>query len=200
MSFYPPKINLRFQNPKYAGKIENANASAVGATFVCGAAMHIDLLIDRETKKILDARFRTNACGYAIAAADILAEKTVGKFLSELQGADRKFLTSEIMSETREIEAGRTHCIELVSDALQSAFANFRALQIDEFAGEKALVCTCFGVTEERIEKLAAENNLTTIEEVSDLCGAGDGCGSCRFLIRDIIDSVAREKVARKKV
>lgn len=195
MAFYPPQINRRFQNPKYAGQIENANASAVGATFVCGAAVRFDLLIDKDTKKILDVRFSSNACGYAIAAADILSEKLAGKNLSELQGADRKIWAAEIMRETGKIEPERIHCIELAADALQSAFVKFRALQIGEFTGEKALICTCFGITEERIETLAAEHDLTTVEQVSDLCGAGDGCGSCRFLIREILDSVAREKV-----
>jgi NifU-like protein len=73
---------------------------------------------------------------------------------------------------------------------LQDAFADFRAFQIEEFAGEKALICTCFGVSEERIEKAITENNLQTVEEVGEFCRAGTGCGSCQPLIQEIIDSL----------
>jgi NAD(P)H-nitrite reductase large subunit len=65
---------------------------------------------------------------------------------------------------------------------------DFRAFQIEEWSGEKALICTCFGVSEETIENLVKENSLETIEEVTAACNAGGGCGSCQPLIQEIID------------
>jgi NifU-like protein len=63
------------------------------------------------------------------------------------------------------------------------------AFQIEEFTGEKALICTCFGVSEETIERVIANNRCETVEEVSQKCNAGSGCGSCQPLIQEIIDS-----------
>ena len=72
---------------------------------------------------------------------------------------------------------------------MHRAFSGLRARQIEEFTGEKALICTCFGVSEETIEKAVAANKLETVEDVIDVCNAGGGCGSCRFLIQEIIDT-----------
>lgn len=189
MPFYPPKINGRFQNPKNAGKLAQANAEGRGATFVCGAILKIYLEIDTKTKKIRRAKFQTNGCGYLIAAADFLAEKFTEKSLTDLHGLDYRRLRAEIEAETAVFPADRQHCLELATDALRNAFADFRASQIGEFTGEKALICSCFGVSEETIEKAIAEQSLETVEQIADFCNAGDGCGACRPLIREIIDS-----------
>jgi NifU-like protein len=69
--------------------------------------------------------------------------------------------------------------------------AEYRRHRIEEFQGEKALICTCFGVSEETIVNVIAENDLTDVDEVSGLCRAGSGCGSCRMLIAELIDSQA---------
>lgn len=189
MSFYPPKINGRFQNPQNAGKITQANAEGRSATFVCGTILKIYLQINAETKEIRQAKFQTNGCGYLIAAADFLAEKFTKKSLTDLHGLDYGQLRAEIQAELTNFPAHRQHCLELATDALRKAFADFRASQIEEFTGEKALICSCFGVSEETIEKAVAEKSLETVEQVSDLCNAGDGCGACRPLIQEIIDS-----------
>lgn len=188
MSFYPPKIAERFRAPHFAGRTENADASGTSAAFVCGAAARFALRIDGKTKEISEARFLTNGCGFATAAADVLAGLIVGKKLSELHGADRARLGGEIENALGAFGAHRRHCLELCLNALQAAFADFRAAQIEEWAGEKAVICTCFGVSEETIENLVRDYYLTSVEEVTEKCGAGGGCGSCQPLIREIID------------
>ena len=187
MQFYPLKINERFENPRNAGRVVGANAVGTNATFVCGAILRFTLRIDKATKKIIEAKFQTNGCGYLIASADILAEKIVGKSLTELHGLES--LGKEIETELGTFETHRTHCLELSLETLQAAFNDFRVTQIEEWTGEKALICTCFGVAEETIESLIIEQNLETVEEVSRACNAGSGCGSCQFLIQEIIDS-----------
>lgn len=178
MSFYPPNINEKFCNPKYAGNIENAEAKGTGASFVCGAAVRFFLKI--EDKKILEARYKTNGCGFAIAAAENLAENITDKKLTELHGL-------EIRED--EFDESRKHCAEIAFDALQDALADFRLSQVEEFTGEKALICTCFGVAEETIETVITDNQAETVEEVGDVCNAGTGCGSCKFLIQELIDN-----------
>lgn len=187
MSFYPPKVAERFRDPRNSGKL---NDSSVGtyATFVCGTSLKFYLHIENDTKKIIAAKFQTSGCGYAIAAADILAEIIVGKNLTELHGLNHQHLRIEIENILDKFESDRSHCLELSLDALQSALSDYRQSQIEEFIGEKALICTCFGVSEETIEKIVRQYAVETVEDVSDICNAGDGCGSCRFLIQEIID------------
>ena len=188
MSFYPPKLDERFQNPRRAGEFAKTNAVGTGASFLCGSFVRFYLEINVETKEICDARYKTNGCGYAIAAAEVLTEKIVGRKLTGLHGANYVGILAEIETELGEFSAERKHCAEICFDALQAAFADFRAAQIEEFAGEKALICTCFGVSEETIETIISQNNANSVEQVGAVCNAGTGCGSCRFLIQELID------------
>ncbi len=189
VKFYPKKINERFQNPRNAGKLKGANAVGTNATFVCGAVLRMSLQIDVETKEIIEAKFKTSGCGYLIAAADVLTEKIVGRKLTELHCLEKGSSEKEIKDELGIFEQNRTHCFDLPIQTLQDAFADFRAFQIEEFTGEKALICTCFSISEEQIESAVAENHLETVEEVGDFCNAGTGCGSCQPLIQEIIDT-----------
>ncbi|MDQ3801531.1 MAG: iron-sulfur cluster assembly scaffold protein [Acidobacteriota bacterium] len=189
MSFYPEKIGEKFRAPRRAGRVAGANAVGTEASFVCGAAARFTLRIQSETKEILEARYQTNGCGFLIAAAEKLAEKLAGGKLTELHGLDHAELQREIENEIGKFPASRRHCADLCLDALQAALADFRAAQLEEFTGEKALVCTCFGVSEETIERAVNEYSLETVEEVIDLCRAGGGCGSCQPLIQDILEN-----------
>jgi len=195
MSFYPPKVGEKFNSARNAGKAAGANAVGVNATFVCGAVLRFTLRIEKQTKEIQAAKFKTNGCGYLIAAAETLTEKIVGKRLTDIHRFEKENLASEIESAVGKFSAHRMHCLEIAIETLQSALADFRALQIEEFAGERALICTCFGVSEETIENLIAEKSLVSVEEVTDACNAGGGCGSCQPLIREIIDVARREEI-----
>ncbi len=194
MNFYPPNINERFQHPRSVGKVNDANAVGTSASFACGAFVRLSLQIALETKEIVAAKFKSNGCGFMIATADVLAEKVVGKKLVELHGLED--FRTEIEAELEKFPASRTHCLELCLEALQSAFADFRQFQVEEFAGEKALICTCFGVSEETIENVIKQNSLETVQEVTQICNAGGGCGSCQPLILEILDVLNEENYA----
>jgi NifU-like protein len=187
VKFYPDKISRIFYAPRNAGKADKTNAVGTEASFVCGSFVRIYLEIDVQTKQIREAKFETNGCGFAIAAADVLAEKIKGKNLTELQGLEET--RANIEAALGKFPTHRTHCLEIVADAFKLALTNFRTFQIEEFAGEKALICACFGVSEEEIENVINENQAETIEKVGQACNAGTGCGSCRMLIQEIIDA-----------
>ena len=187
MTFYPKRVNERFLNPRNAEKIEQANAVGTGATFICGSFVRVFLEIDVQTKEIVNASFKSNGCGFAIAAADVLTEKIVGYKLTALHGLED--FTAEIERELGKFDEDRRHCPDICLDGVQQALANFRAFQIEEFTGEKALICTCFGVSEETIERVIDENHAATVEEVGAICNAGTGCGSCQFLIAEMLDA-----------
>ncbi len=196
MSFYPPKIDERFQQPQDVGDLSNANAVGTGASFVCGTFVRFYLTIDAVTKEIIGAKFKSNGCGFVIAAADVLTEIVVGKRLIELHGLDKKLLNSQIEAVVGEFPVGREHCLRICLDALQVALSDFRARQVEEFSGEKALICTCFGVSEELIESVIKKNSLETVEEVTEICRAGGGCGSCQPLIQEILDVLNSDNCA----
>jgi len=186
MNFYPPKISERFRAPENVGEAADANAVGTNATFVCGAVLRFTLRIEKNTKEILEAKFKTSGCGYVIAAAELLAQKVTGKHLTELHQSDGKLLLPEL--EIGEFSESRKHCFELALETLQTAFADFRRLQVEEFVGERALICTCFGVSEETIEHIIAENRAETVEQIGEICNAGTGCGSCQLLIAELLD------------
>lgn len=188
MTFYPKKISERFYSVQNSGESERTNAVGTAASFSCGSFVRIYLFIDIGTKEIKDAKFKSNGCGFALAAADVLTENLKGKRLNELHGANNDGLKQIIEAELGSFNASRRDCLEICLDALHRALNDFRSLQIEEFQGEKALICTCFGVAEETIERLIAVENAESVEEIGKLCNAGTGCGSCQFLIQELID------------
>ncbi len=184
MSFYPSNISERFNKPKNVGKCKSKNALATNASFICGSHLRITLQI--LDKKIIDAKFNVSGCGYLVAASDILLESVVGKELSELHGLEH--IERFVEQNLGKFPLEKVHCLKLATETLHNAFNNFRAKQLTEFIGEKVLICTCFGVSEDTIECVILQNNCQNVEEVSDICHAGTGCGSCQPLIQELID------------
>jgi NifU-like protein len=187
VNFYPKKVNNYFNSPKNIGFFEGANAIGKWASFICGVSIGVFLQINDDTKEIQEAKFKTNGCGFVIAAADFICQKIVGQKLTKLHGLED--LEKAFTNEFGEFPENRRHCAEVCFDALHNALAKYRTAQIEEWTGEKALICTCFGVSEERIEAEIALHNLQTVEDVGDVCNAGTGCGSCQILIQEILDS-----------
>ena len=189
MPFYPAKINSRFLAPKNAGKAVGANAVGTSASFECGSLVRMSIEIEDDTKAIRQAKFQTNGCGYMIAAADAVAEMLAGKQLTNLHGLGTDEFEQLLADHLEEFPLARKQCAELVLSALKHALADYRSCLLEEFTGEKALICTCFGVSEETIDKYIDANSPTTVAEVTDSCRAGSGCGSCRMLIQEMLDS-----------
>lgn len=185
MTFYPAKINKHFTNPQHAGALDKPSAVGSSGSFVCGGVLKIELQIENEI--ITAAKFKAAGCGYLFAAADVLCEKLLAKTIS--QGVN-VFETAE--SELDKFEPGRKHCLELVRDCLTAAINDYRKTFSQDWSGDEALICTCFGVSEKTIERAVAENLLTTVAQVTDACRAGGGCGSCQLLVEEIIADVWR--------
>ncbi len=193
MTFYPAKINARFCRPQNAGKPPCANAVGTRASFECGSFVRVSLEIENGDKVIRQAKFQTNGCGYMVAAADTIAETLADKQLTNLHGLRMDEYELLLIDELQEFPSARKQCAELVLTALKDAFAAYRSHVLEEFRGEKALICTCFGVSEETIEAYIDATSPKTIEKVTEACRAGGGCGSCRMLIQEMIDNAANE-------
>lgn len=52
------------------------------------------------------------------------------------------------------------------------------------------IICHCFDVSREDIEKAIKEKNLKTVEEVGEETNAGTGCGGCQEHIQGILDEI----------
>ena len=188
-AFYPPKIDELFASPAHAGKPSGTNAVGTAANFDCGSFVRISMRIDPQTKEILGSGFQTNGCGFMAASAEATCRLVEGNKLTHLHGKAGVELRAELLEILGPMPSGRDQCLSSCLDALTDAFSDFRSYLIEEFSGEKPLICTCFGVTEETIEQKISELHLTTLEEVSAATKAGQGCGSCRMLIQEILDA-----------
>ena len=80
-------------------------------------------------------------------------------------------------------------------EALEAAIENYRTGGKKKHELEGKVVCTCFGVTGREIEKVILENNLTMVEEVTNYCKAGGGCGGCKAEIEKIIEKIQGDKI-----
>ena len=189
MTFYPPTIHERFLSPKNAEKVSGANAIGTSASFECGSFVRISLRIAYNTKTITKAKFQTNGCGFMIAAADTIAEMITGKQLTVLHGLVVSDYQQFLANQLEEFPAARRQCAELVLTAFKDALADYRSHVLEEFTGEKALICTCFSVSEETIDAYIHANSPETVADVTDACRAGSGCGSCRMLIQEMLDT-----------
>jgi NifU-like protein len=188
MSYYPARINEHFLNPRNVGEVEGADAAGEAGSLACGALLRLSLKIDAGAQRITDAKFKATGCGFLIAGASALTETIKDLALSRAATLDETAVTGWFS----ELPPERTQCAALCREALLSALANYHNAAREEWAGDEALICTCFGVSEKSIERVIHTHSLRTVEEVTRTCNAGGGCQSCRPLIEDILDDYWR--------
>ena len=179
MSVYPPAVQRRCEAPANAGIVRGANGGGKDATFVCGTFVSFSLRIDGVSGQVNDIKFRSSGCGFMIATADVLCETFKRRRLADLHGLQNDELRSIITAELGTNDDSRLHCGETCISALHAAFSDHRKRCMEEFSGDKALICTCFGISEETIERHIASGTLETVDEVTAVSRAGGGCGSC---------------------
>ena len=123
-----------------------------------------------------------------VAAADVLAGELRTKSLKDLHGLDGNELYEVLRGQLGDFPPGRRQCADVVFEGLRNALASYRKRLLEEFQGEKALICTCFSVTEEEVVEKISTLGLTDVDDVVEVTRAGSGCGSCRMMIEELID------------
>lgn len=189
---YTDKVKDHFLNPRNVGVIEQADGVGEVGSLACGDALTLYFKLD-ENKLIQDAKFQTFGCASAIASSSALTEMLKGLSLEDAQ----KISNEDIANYLGGLPKEKMHCSVMGRDALEKAIANYLGEAEKKVEGE--IVCECFGVTDLEIKRAVKENNLTTIEDVTDYVKAGGGCGNCHETIQTIIDSILGQERPVKK-
>jgi len=180
---YTEKVKDHFLRPRNVGEVENPDAIGEVGSLACGDALRLSFKVD-EQKRIKEVKFKTFGCASAIASSSALTEMVKGMTLEEAE----KVTKEDIARYLGELPKEKMHCSVMGRDALEKAIASYRGEAEKKVEGE--IVCECFGVTDVEIERVVRENNLTTVQDVTDYTKAGGGCGSCHERIKEIIDKV----------
>jgi NifU-like protein len=183
---YTDKVKEHFLNPRNAGEVENPDGVAEVGSMACGDALKLTFKVD-DNGRIADARFQTFGCASAIASASALTEMLKGKTIEDAG----KITNQDIAGYLGGLPKEKMHCSVLGRQALEQAIAYYKGEPKKEQEGE--IVCECFGVTDLEIERAVRENNLSTVEDVTNFTKAGGGCESCHDKIREIIVKVRAE-------
>ena len=184
---YTDKVREHFLDPKNVGEVENPDGVAEVGSIACGDALKLTFKLD-ENQRIKDIKFKTCGCASAIASSSALTEMAKGMTLDEAM----KITNQDIAAYLGGLPQEKMHCSVMGKEALEKAIENYRGAPV-KAPGEQ-IICECFGVTDKEIERAVLENNLTTVEEVTNYTKAGGGCGNCHEAIRQIIERVRGNK------
>ncbi|OVE73962.1 Fe-S cluster assembly protein NifU [bacterium B17] len=191
---YTGKVLDHFRNPKNVGTIENPDGVGEVGSLACGDALKLTFKLD-DDKRIADAKFQTYGCASAIASSSALTEMIKGMTLEEAE----KVTNNDIADFLGGLPEQKMHCSVMGREALEIAIENYRTGTTGKKILEGKVICNCFGVTEEEIERVVRDNQLTTVEQVTNYCKAGGGCGHCKPDIENIIEKISAETKAAQE-
>ena len=183
MWVYTDRVKELFENPKNVGEVEDADGVGEVGSLSCGDALKLTFKLD-EKGRISEAKFQTFGCASAIASSSALTEMIIGKTLEETE----TITNQDIVEYLGGLPDKKMHCSVMGQEALRAAVANYRGEKLPK--EDSDIVCECFGVTEKEIEDAILDNNLTTLEQVTDYTKAGGGCGSCHERIEGILQQI----------
>jgi NifU-like protein len=182
---YTEKVMDHFLHPRNVGELENPDGVGEVGSLACGDALRLTFKLDKNGK-IADVKFKTFGCASAIASSSVLTELIKGKTIEEAE----KVTNRDIADYLGGLPEQKMHCSVMGREALEAAIENYRTGGKTKHELEGNLVCTCFGVTDKEIERVIRENDLTTVEQVTNYTKAGGGCGGCKGEIEKIIERV----------
>jgi NifU-like protein len=172
-----------FFNPRNVGDADEPSFVGRAASLTCGAHVRFSIQID-QAQHVSQARFRAVGCSVLVAAASLLTEQVTGLTTADAAavGRNRAAVCEKLGTESE-------NCAGLACDALLDVIREYSNAARDDWAGDEALICTCFFVSERAIEREIQARGLTTVAEVTKACNAGGGCGSCHQLIQEILET-----------
>ncbi|MBI4844030.1 MAG: Fe-S cluster assembly protein NifU [Nitrospirae bacterium] len=190
---YTEKVRELFLHPKNAGEVKDPDAVGEVGNILCGDSLKLTLKIDKETNRILDAKFQTFGCASAIASSSALTELIKGKTIDEAIKVTNQDIAEYLGGLPRE----KMHCSVMGREALEAAAADYRG-EARPAADEGEIVCKCFGVTDKKIIRVIEENDIRTVEDITNFSKAGGGCGECIPKIEKILSDTLGKKLIGK--
>ena len=186
---YTEKVLDHFKNPRNVGVIDDADGVGQVGSMACGDSLKLTFKLDEKKERIADVRFKTFGCASAIASSSALTELIKGMTIEEAERVTNK----EIAEYLGGLPEQKMHCSVLGREALEVAIENYRTGESSKKILEGKVICNCFGITEEEIRRVIRDNNLETVEQVTNYCKAGGGCGSCIPDIEEILATLQDE-------
>lgn len=122
-TLYNNTVMDHFINPRNMGDLKDADAIGEVGAAACGDIMKISLKIDKDTNKVIDARFKTFGCGSAIAASSMATELIKGRTIEDLE---KNFDNDQIVSALGGLPPVKIHCSVLAQEALQAALEDYK--------------------------------------------------------------------------
>ncbi|MBN1673861.1 MAG: Fe-S cluster assembly protein NifU [Kiritimatiellae bacterium] len=190
---YTEKVMDHFRHPRNVGVVPDADGVGQVGSMACGDALRLTFKLGPDAR-IADAKFQTFGCASAIASSSVLTEMIKGMTLEEAGRVTNKDIADHLGG----LPEQKMHCSVMGREALELAIENYRTGRRAAKNLEGKVICKCFGVTEEEIERVARENQLSTVQQVTDYCKAGGGCGLCHEEIERIIARVKQEAMEQK--
>ena len=184
---YSEKMMDHFRNPRNVGKIENPDGTATVGSLACGDALQFQFKLDADGK-IAEAKFQTFGCASAIASSSALTEMVIGKTLEEA----KQITNQQIADYLGGLPPQKMHCSVMGREAMEAAIKNYETGKNTDRNLEDTVLCTCYNVSENEIRRVITENQLTTVEEVTNFTKAGGGCGRCKAQIEKILKELGR--------
>ena len=184
---YSEKMMDHFRNPRNVGTIDKPDGEATVGSLACGDALKFQFKLGADGR-IAEAKFQTFGCASAIASSSALTEMVIGKTLEEA----KKITNKEIADFLGGLPPQKMHCSVMGREAMEAAIKNFETGERTDRNLEDELLCTCYNVSENEVRRVITENQLTTVEEVTNFTKAGGGCGKCKEKIEKILKELGR--------
>ncbi|MCL0083591.1 iron-sulfur cluster assembly scaffold protein [Thermodesulfovibrionales bacterium] len=117
---YSEKVNDHFMNPRNVGEILDADGIGIEGNLACGDVMQISIQVEND--KIVDAKFKTFGCGAAIAVSSMITEMVKGKTPADAL----KISKEDVVQELGGLPPQKMHCSNLGANALRKAVEDYR--------------------------------------------------------------------------
>lgn len=217
---YSDIVSDRMNNPRNLGELTEDDAKELGGKLIvadfgaesCGDAVRLFWVVNEETNVILSSKFKSFGCGTAIASSDTMAELCLGKTVDEalkITNVDVEFAMRD-NPETPAVPPQKMHCSVMAYDVIKQAAANYKGVDFSTLEDQE-IVCECARVSLSTIKDAIRNNNLTTVEEITQYTKAGAFCKSCIKpgghesreyhlvdILKDTLAEIAKEKATEE--
>jgi len=134
--FYHERVVDHYNNPRNVGSFDK-NDPTVGTGLVgapaCGDVMKLQIKVDDESGKIVDACFKTFGCGSAIASSSVATEWVKGRQMEEVVTIKNTEIAKHLS-----LPPVKLHCSMLAEDAIKAAVKDYEAKRAKSGATSEA--------------------------------------------------------------